>query len=90
MKNIECTTCNQKYDPTCNYRQGRCPHHPPLIEGLKMKIQPKDTSKGHFYVSLTKSGIRIVAGVCLVSGNFVFAGIGFILAEVLGIVEEMV
>ena len=55
-----------------------------------MEIQPKDTSKGHFYVSLAKSAIRIVAGVCLVSGNLVFAGVGFILAEVLGIVEEMV
>lgn len=55
-----------------------------------IEIQPKDTSKGHFYVSLTKSVIRIGAGACLISGNFVFAGIGFILAEVLGIVEEMV
>jgi hypothetical protein len=55
-----------------------------------MNIQPKDTSKGHFYVSLAKSGIRIVAGACLIGGNFVFAGAGFILAEVLGIVEEMV
>lgn len=55
-----------------------------------IEIQPKDTSKGHFYVSLAKSVIRIGAGVCLIGGNFVFAGIGFILAEVLGIVEEMV
>jgi len=47
-------------------------------------------AKKHLYVSLAKSAIRIVAGVCLVSGNFVFAGIGFILAEVLGIVEELV
>jgi hypothetical protein len=55
-----------------------------------IEIQPKDTSKGHFYVSLAKSLIRIVAGVCLVNGNFVFAGTSFIIAEVLGIVEEMV
>jgi hypothetical protein len=55
-----------------------------------MEVQPKDTSKGHFYVSLAKSGLRIVAGACLISGTFVFAGIGFILAEVLGIVEELV
>jgi len=55
-----------------------------------MNVQPKDTSKGHFYVSLAKSGIRIVAGVCLIGGNLVFAGVGFILAEVLGIVEELV
>jgi hypothetical protein len=55
-----------------------------------MEVQPKDPSKGHLYVSLAKSVIRIVAGVCLVSGNFVFAGTGFVLAEVLGIVEELV
>ena len=44
----------------------------------------------HKYISFAKSGIRIVAGACLVSGNFVFAGAGFILAEMLGIVEELV
>jgi len=55
-----------------------------------MEIQPKDTSRGHFYVSIVKSLIRMVAGACLISGNLVFAGIGFILAEVLGIVEELV
>jgi hypothetical protein len=53
-------------------------------------IQPKDTSNGHFYVSLVKSVIRIIAGGCLISGNLIFAGTGFILAEVLGIVEEVV
>jgi hypothetical protein len=61
-----------------------------LKDYLNVEVQPKDTSKGHFYVSLAKSLIRIVAGVCLVNGNFVFAGTGFIIAEVLGIVEEMV
>ena len=44
----------------------------------------------HKYISFAKSAIRIVAGACLVSGNFVFAGAGFILAEILGIVEELV
>jgi len=55
-----------------------------------MEIQPKDTGRGHFYVSLAKSTIRIVAGAFLISGNFVVAGACFIFAEVLGIVEEMV
>lgn len=55
-----------------------------------MEIQPKDTSRGHFYVSLAKSTIRIAAGAFLISGNFVVAGAGFIFAEVLGIVEELV
>ena len=55
-----------------------------------MEIQPKDTSRGHFYVSLVKSFIRIVAGVCLVIGFPVWCGIGIIVAELLGIVEEIV
>lgn len=55
-----------------------------------MGIQPKDTSKGHFYVSIAKSGVRIAAGAGLVAGMFVFAGVAFIFAEILGIVEELV
>ena len=82
---MKCETCNKEYSPDCNYKQGRCPHHPPLLN-----IQPKDTSKGHFYVSLVKSAIRIVAGGCLITGNLLMAGICFIMAEVLGIVEELV
>ena len=64
-----------------------------------MNIQPKDTSKGHFYVSILKSVIRVVAG-----GAFIMSGIDFhyseqlimaggallIAAEILGIVEELV
>jgi len=53
-------------------------------------INLKDPSKGHFYVSLVKSALRIAAGAFLVTGNLTFAGILFILAEVLGIVEELV
>ncbi len=64
-----------------------------------MEIQPKDTSKGHFYVSLVKSFLRIVAGVSLIisavepfnSEQYVIlAGALFIAAEGLGIVEELV
>ena len=55
-----------------------------------MNIQPKDTSRGHFYVSLVKSVLRIVAGGSLVAGNLVAAGALLVLAEMLGIVEEMV
>jgi hypothetical protein len=55
-----------------------------------VEIQPKDTSKGHFYVSLVMSAIRIVAGGCLITGNLLMAGICLIMAEVLGIVEELV
>ena len=55
-----------------------------------MEVQPKDPSKGHFYVSLAKSGVRVFAGLFLAYGNFVAAGILLIAAEFLGIVEEMV
>lgn len=55
-----------------------------------MNIQPKDTSKGHFYVSLAKSGLRIVAGISLIMSGLPEAGTFILLAEVLGIVEELV
>jgi acetyltransferase-like isoleucine patch superfamily enzyme len=55
-----------------------------------VEVQPKDISKGHFYVSLVKSAIRIGAGVWLLQGNFVMAGVCLILAEVFGIFEEIV
>lgn len=55
-----------------------------------MEIQSKDPSKGHFYVSLAKSAIRIAAGVALIYGSFLIAGVLFIVAEILGIVEELV
>jgi hypothetical protein len=50
----------------------------------------KDPGRGHFYVSLAKSAIRIVAGGCLITGNLLMAGVCFIMAEVLGVVEEIV
>ena len=55
-----------------------------------MEVQPKDTSRGHFYVSLAKSGLRIIAGYALINGNLVLAGGLLIAAEVLGVVEELV
>jgi hypothetical protein len=58
--------------------------------GEIMEIQPKDTSRGHFYVSLAKSALRIVAGGNLVIGNLFWAGTFLILAEVLGVIEELV
>ena len=55
-----------------------------------MDIQPKVTSCGHFYVSIAKSFVRIFAGIALINGSLIIAGIGFIAAELLGIVEELV
>lgn len=88
----KCETCLQEVDPRCDWNQGRCPHVAPLIdlEKLKMNIQPKDTSQGHFRVSMAKSALRIVAGVFLMYGFLVAAGAILIAAEMLGIVEELV
>ena len=55
-----------------------------------MEVQPKDTSKGHFYVSLAKSAIRIAAGVALIQGEIAYAGFLLVGAELLGVVEELV
>lgn len=82
---MKCNTCNKDVTENCDYNQGRCPHRKPMID-----IQPKDTSKGHFYVSLAKSVLRITAGGALISGFIVHAGVLLIVAEVLGIVEELV
>jgi len=55
-----------------------------------IEIQPQDTSRGHFYVSLVKSVLRIGAGASLIMVGFPEAGTLLIVAEVLGIVEELV
>lgn len=47
-------------------------------------------AKKHLYVSLAKSGIRVVAGACLIAGFPIWCGIGLVAAEVLGVVEELV
>jgi hypothetical protein len=53
-------------------------------------IQPKDTSKGHFYVSIAKSVVRIAAGAALIVGALIPTGGLLILAELLGVLEELV
>ena len=54
-----------------------------------MWVAAKDPSKRHFYISVVKSMIRIVAGATLVLGLYSLCGILIILAEVLGIAEEL-
>ena len=81
----KCKTCHGLIQPDCDYNQGRCPHSKPMID-----IQPKDTSRGHFYVSLVKSVLRIGAGSALILGHIDIGGFLLILAEFLGILEELV
>jgi len=55
-----------------------------------MKFQEKgSTAKKHFQISLIKSIMRILACGYLCYGDYVGAGIGLALAEVLGIIEEI-
>ena len=49
--------------------------------------EPRSRQK-HFYISLVKSAVRIVAGIMLVMGNVVLAGV-FNRPEGLGILEEL-
>jgi hypothetical protein len=53
-------------------------------------MQPKESkSNKHFNISMIKSGFRIGAAMILVTGNLIGAGILLIIAEVLGIAEEL-
>jgi|TARA_B100001094_G_scaffold36260_1_gene30391 hypothetical protein len=52
--------------------------------------EPVDVSKKHFYISMIKSGVRILGcGVCLFTGNVIWLASGFLVAELLGIAEEL-
>lgn len=65
---------------------------------MQMMINNTDPGKGHFYVSIVKSVIRMAAGVCIAKFGYhlntsdllLYAGLLIIGAEVLGIVEEIV
>ena len=50
--------------------------------------QKESKTNWHFRISLFKSGLRIFAGINLIRGDLYKAGILFIVAELLGIVEE--
>jgi len=53
-------------------------------------MQPKESkTNSHFWISMIKSGVRITAGVMLCLGDIWKAGALLIIAEVLGIVEEL-
>lgn len=71
--------------------------------------EPVDVSKKHFYISIIKSFVRLIAGGVLAYAGYelwaandytdiviaysgylmMFSGIAFVIAEVLGIVEEL-
>ena len=53
-----------------------------------MQVKESKTN-WHFRISIAKSVLRIAAGAFLCESNFVGAGVTFIIAELLGIVEEL-
>ena len=55
-----------------------------------IEIQPRDTSRGHLYVSLVKSALRVIAGAMFIQGSMILGGAFLIAAEALGVVEELV
>jgi len=53
-------------------------------------MQPKESkSSRHFWISMVKSGIRIWAGAALCWELPITAGILLIIAETLGVAEEL-
>jgi len=57
---------------------------------LNFNMQQKESKTNwHFYISLIKSGFRIGAGFSLMFGSLALSGALFILAEILGIIEEL-
>lgn len=53
-----------------------------------MELKESKSSK-HFRISIVKSILRMVAAISLISGWLPVAGILFIVAEILGILEEL-
>jgi hypothetical protein len=56
-------------------------------------MQPKDIDPSHMYISFVKSFVRIVAGVLLIASGIdwiMYAGLLLVIAEILGVLEEIV
>ena len=56
---------------------------------MEIKLEPKDVSKKHFYISLVKSAVRVWAGWALINLQVPLAGVLLIAAEILGVLEEL-
>jgi hypothetical protein len=59
------------------------------IEKEKKMQEKESKTNWHFYISIVKSAVRIMAGLTLLNEQLMFAGALLIVAEVLGIVEEL-
>jgi len=63
----------------------------PIPERVTVPVgEPKDPSNKHFYISLIKSALRIVGCTAvLLGGSIMYLAALFLLAELLGIAEEL-
>tara|TARA_R110000823_G_scaffold48862_2_gene123885 strand:+ start:431 stop:595 length:165 start_codon:yes stop_codon:yes gene_type:complete len=50
----------------------------------------KDPGNAHFWLSMVKSGVRIIGCMILMTGNFLIGGGLLLAAELIGIAEELV
>jgi hypothetical protein len=89
MTNPKCSVCRLPISADCEYND-QCPHNPVTHDIKKeMKIEHPNPKK-HLYISLIKSVIRIIAGSMLFVDMLHLAGLLIIVAELLGIAEELV
>lgn len=48
-------------------------------------------SKGHLFISLTKSAVRVIGGIVTLISKSVFpVAVGIVIAEIGGVLEELV
>jgi len=86
---MHCDTCHKEYTVLCDQKQGRCPHHKPLID-----LEHMTQSVKNFYKRLgyAKNAIGIIGGIILCISNlgvmaFVL-GVMLVLAEMLILLEK--
>jgi hypothetical protein len=60
-----------------------------LLNQFVAKWNREDEDTYHFRISVVKSGLRIAAGLFLLVGATFLAGVGLVVAELFGIVEEL-
>ena len=51
--------------------------------------QKESKTNKHFWISMIKSGVRVFAGIALAYSSYGMAGCLFVVAEILGIIEEL-
>lgn len=79
-----------KYEEGIGFVQIEKPEAPRSVIRKEDIAPGQPNPKNHLVVSLAKSALRIMAGCFLFAGIFKSAAALFILAELLGILEELV